>query len=122
MRTKIFEYKGYIGIQSAVDAEGLLNDPTKSGELGFVLDAAFVDIHPRALKLLMTIPKSGDDIGDFDVYKADDGRVILGWLGGPLKMFRPEEVSGSSVYSPELLKSDKTVECDPKFIKYIDSI
>ena len=52
MRTKVFAYKGWVDIQSDVNAEGLLNKPLDKGQLGFVLNASFVDISPEALELL----------------------------------------------------------------------
>lgn len=36
MRTQVFTHKGYVGIMSDVQAEGLLNNPSQPGELGFV--------------------------------------------------------------------------------------
>ncbi|MDD5650621.1 MAG: hypothetical protein PHF86_09430 [Candidatus Nanoarchaeia archaeon] len=66
MRTQIFAHKGWIGIKSNVNAEGLLNKPLDKGQLGFVVNADFVDISPDALELLKQVPLSGDDLGEVD--------------------------------------------------------
>jgi hypothetical protein len=123
MRTQVFAYKGWIGIQSSTVAKGLLNDPIKPSQLGFVLDASFVDISSEALELLKKIPRSSDDVGEIDVYKNSSGRIIFSWLGGPLKMCKPENITSSNSYDPELLKSSqKEVKIDEKFIEAVDKI
>ena len=107
MRTKVFAYKGVIGIESSVDAEGLLNKPLESGQLGFVLNSKCVDISKEALELLKKVKPSGDDIGDVDIFKADDNRIIFCWLGRNKKEFKPEDATGSSEYNPSLIKKTK---------------
>lgn len=119
MRTKVFAYKGWIGIQSDVNAEGLLNKPLDKGQLGFVVNASFVDISPEALELLKEVPPSGDCIGDVDIFKSEKG-TIFSWLGGPLKMFQPHQISGSNSYDASLITDTVDVEIDPAFIEAID--
>ena len=121
IRTQVFAYKGIVGIKSDVNAVGVLNKPAEVGQLGFVCDAAFVDISPEAIEILKKIPKSGDCIGDVDVWKTNDGKVIFGWLGGPLKMVDPkDDISGSRSYDPSLLSPSKGVEIDKDFIMVVD--
>lgn len=120
MRTKVFAYKGWVGIESDIKAEGLLNDPMKKGQLGFVLDAEFVDISPEALELLKEVPKSMDSIGEVDIISARDNQVWFMWLGGHKKMFKPHQISASRDYAPSLIKVTKEVGIDPAFIKAID--
>lgn len=121
MKTQIFEYKGFIGIQSAPDAEGLLNDPTQPGQIGFVADASKCEFSQKAIDLLKEVKKSGDDLGDVDVFKASDDMVVFGWLGGPLKVLSPKwDVSGSSSYEPGLLKATEGVEPSDSFKQFID--
>lgn len=122
MRTKIFQYKGILGIESSFDTEGLINNPKAPGQLGFVLDASFVDISKEALEVLKKIPKSGDDIGDVDVFKSNKG-VVFAWLGGPLRLINPSSATGSNSYNPSLLESvSKIVENEPpiEFKKVVD--
>lgn len=120
MRTQVFAHKGMVGIMSDLNADGLLNRPQDTGQLGFVLDAAFVDIQPEALELLKMVKKSSDDIGDVDVWESG-GTVIFGWLGGPMKAFKPSQVEGSSSYDISLLKSVNGVKTDPKFIQFVEA-
>jgi hypothetical protein len=120
MRTQVFAHKGYIGIKSDVKAEGLLNDPMKPGQLGFVLDAAYVDVQPAALELLKKVKKSGDDIGEIDVYKSPD-KTYFCWLGGPLKVSDPCKITGSNVYDASLLQSNDSVVTPQDFINFVES-
>lgn len=121
MRTQIFSYKGVIGIQSDVKAEGLLNDPLQSGQLGFVINADYIDIQPEALELLKTVKKSGDDIGEVDVFESEKG-VIFSWLGGPLKAFIPDQITGSSTYNAYLLKTtNENIKPPQEFINFVES-
>ena len=119
MRTRVFAYKGMIGIESSPDSEGLLNDPMKAGQLGFVLNAEFVDIQPAALKILKMIRPSGDDIGDVDIYQANDC-VVFSWLGGPKKMVNPATVEGSAMYNPSLIKRTVKFQTPEDFMKFVD--
>lgn len=119
MRTQVFAYKGAIGIVSDTKAEGLLNKPMEPGQLGFVVDASFVDVSAEALELLKTVPGSSDDLGEVDVFEAH-GKIIFSWLGGPWKMFRPADISSSSIYEPTLLKACVDVVVPQDFIDFID--
>jgi len=116
MRTQVFAHNGFLGIMSGVGAEGLLNKPKDPGQLGFVVDAEYVDIQPEALELLKKIPKSCDDIGDVDVFKSENG-IVFSWLGGPRTALKPDKASGSSSYDPSLLKANPKVETPKDFIE-----
>ena len=122
MRTQVFAYRGAIGINSNKNAEGLINRPGERGQLGFVANAAFVDISPEALSLLKTIKPSNDDIGDVDVFKAANGVVVFSWLGHDKKAFYPAQVTGSNHYQPDLLVASDNVEIPDEFKDHIDSI
>lgn len=120
MRTQVFAYKGHIGILSDPKAEGLLNEPLKPGQLGFVVKASCVDISPEALDLLKKVPGSSDDIGEVDAHKSNDGDAVFSWLGGPRKTFMPDQVTASNDYHPELLMTSPIVTIPEDFIKYVD--
>lgn len=112
--TNVFAHHGIIGIQSAVDSDGLLNNPLQAGQLGFVMDAATVQFSEEALALLEKVRRSGDDIGDVDVFKTNDNKTIFCWLGGPLRMIDPLQCEGSRTYDAKLLRSaGKIVPNDP---------
>lgn len=122
MRTQIFYYKGYVGVQSSLDAEGLFNNPAEPGQLGFIVDAEYVDIQPEALDEILKLEKSYDDIGDFDVKKVDEKTYIM-WLGGPLRVFdfNDKSISGSRYLNTSTLKSNPEIKPSDEFINYIDS-
>jgi hypothetical protein len=121
LRTKVFTYKNYIGIQSNVKAEGLLNNPLQQGQLGFVVDAKFVDIQPEALELLKQIKRSGDCIGDVDVFQSDKC-VVFSWLGEPLQYLDSKTAEGSRDHNPSLLVANNEVITPEEFKKFIDSL
>jgi len=121
MRTQVFQHKGILGIQSDFEAEGLLNDPSQPGQLGFVVNADFVDIQPEALELLKKVKPSHDDIGDVDVFQASDGVLVFSWLGGNLRAMNPDVIQGSNSYHPELLKTSDNVVTPQEFIDFVES-
>lgn len=139
MRTKIFAYKGVIGIKSALTADGIVNNPEENGlvfnERGhvmldenkqkiripvFLVRASCVDISPEALDLLKKIKKGKEPIGEVMSYKA--GEVdIFGWTGGPLKILS-SKVLGDVNYNPSILKSTNGVIIEKSLIAYVDKL
>ncbi len=120
-KTKIFAYKGYVGIQSTPDAEGMIAKP-EGGNFGCVVDADKAEISTEALELLKKVKRGRSSLGDIDVFQADDKMIILGWIGGYLNAFKPSDVEGSREYKPELLKATEDVEIPVEFKTYIDSL
>jgi hypothetical protein len=78
--TKVFIYKGVIGIQSEETSEALLVKPDV-GTLGCICDASKVKISKEALDVLKTIPKGHDGLGEIDTYQSGD-KILFMWLGG----------------------------------------
>ncbi len=120
MRTKIFAYKGYVGILSGPDAEHMVAKPG-NGNLGCVFKAQGVDVSPEALTLLKSVGRGSGGLGEVDIFQAGD-KVIIGWLGGYLKAFKPSEIEMSRDYNPGLLSSTEGVEVPEEFKKFIDGI
>lgn len=120
MRTAIFAYKGYVGIKSHPSSEGIVAKPG-DGNLGVVMESTGVDVSPEALDLLKKVKRSHDDLGEFDVFKAGD-KIIVGWLGGYLRAFKPEDIEGSSTYQPSLLNPVEGVTTPQEFIDFIDNL
>ena len=123
MKTKIFEYKGYVGIESHPNADGVIACPKKSNQnLGYVVKAKSVKISPSALIVLKTIKKSHDAIGDIDIFSSNEG-VIVSWIGGNKKLINPNIHEGSSSYDASLIvNTDKSILPPQDFIDYIDSL
>jgi hypothetical protein len=120
MRTTVFAYKKVIGIQSDVKAEGLINDPTQPGQLGFIINAKFVDISPEALILLKKIKKSRDAIGDVMADSFGE-EVTFSFLGGPLG-FLSRKSEADRDYKPNLLSSTEGVIIPDNFKEFIDNL
>ena len=106
---------------SSPEAEGMIAKP-ENGNLGCVVNAANIDISVDALELLKKVKKGKGGLGDIDVFKADEGLIIFGWLGGYLNAFLPKDILASRDYSPELLNAIEGVEADQDFMNYIDSL
>lgn len=104
--TRVFAHKSFVGIQASPTLEGILNHPNRSDQLGFVLDAKFLEISEEAIKLLESIPASNDAIGDIDVFKCvEPERIVFCWLGGPLQILHAPNSEGSRDYKPSLLRA-----------------
>lgn len=121
MKTQIFAYKGYVGIKSDLNAEGLVNDPSSSDQIGFVVDASYCEMQQEAVDILKKLKKSSSSFGDIDVFKTGNGKTIISWLGGPMRIIDPNICEGSRNYDPDLLTSSDNVVTPNDFIEYIDS-
>lgn len=117
--TKVFIYKGIMGIQSNENSDALIAKPG-NGNLGCVCDASKVQISKEALDALKSIPRGHDGLGEIDIFQSGD-KVIFGWLGGYLKAFKPENIETSIDYNPSLLKHSDDVEIPKEFIEFVDS-
>lgn len=124
MKTKVFEYNGYVGIESDVKADGLVNNPLDAGQLGFVVDTTHVEFSKSAIAILKQIPKSNDSLGDVDIFKTADGRVIFCWLGGPKTILHLDyEISGSRDYNPDLFpEGSDDILPSQDFMDFVDGI
>lgn len=121
METTIFAYKGYVGILSDPDSDCLIAKPG-NGNIGCVCDASKVKISPEAIELLKTVPKGHDDIGEIDVFKANDDMIIVAWLGGYLKVIDPKNAEAARNTNFNLLTASENVEIPESFKKFIDSL
>ncbi len=120
-KVKVFSYKGFVGISSSPESEGIIAHPG-NGNLGVVCNAKDVEISEEALELLKKVKKGNDDLGDIDVFKSSDGMIVFSWLGGYLRVLRPDSVEGSRDTNMGLLSSTPGVEPEKGFIDYIDSL
>ena len=120
MRTKIFAYKGVLGIESSDLADGLMNEPNEKGQLGFVLDARFVDIQPEALKILKRIERSDDENSELDIFKIENDIVVIAWIGSSMMVFYPEKTTGNSSYNPDLIKRTVSFKTPKAFKKFVE--
>lgn len=136
----IFAFKGVVGIdgfaggKAIVDGQtqltlenltpALENNPLAEGQIGFVCDISKCTFTDDAVAVLKSIKKSGDAIGDVDMFKAND-KSIFAWMGSPISMINPETAEGSSTYDTSLLNSvtiDNTMEIPEGFKKAVEGI
>jgi len=120
-RTKVFAHRGVVGILSSPEAE-LIAHPG-GGNIGCVADASIVDFSQEAIDVMKTIKKNGDAIGDIDVFKADDGKVIFGWFGSYLRPIVPDECEAARGTDLSLISaSTEPVEVPQEFIEFVDEM
>jgi hypothetical protein len=118
-RTKVFAYKGIIGIQSGPNAE-LIAHPIH-GNVGCVADASKCDISPEALEALKTIKPSNDGIGDVDAFDAKDV-VVFAWFGGYMRALVPDQCEVARDTDFNLLTATEGVEIPDDFKLFVDEL
>lgn len=112
MKTKIFEYKGHVGIQAG---DKFINDPDQPGQLGCLVDISEIEISKEAFDVLKTVKKSHDAIGDVMAFG-----TTFGWMGGYKYLLHPK-AEGDRDYEPSILESRITeVEIPDDFKKVVD--
>jgi hypothetical protein len=120
-RTKVFAYKGVVGIQSGPECE-LIAHPG-GGNLGCVADASKVDISQEAIDVLKTVKKNRDVIGDIGCFKADDGMVVFSWFGYYLRPIVPAECEADRDTDLSLLTaSTELIEVPQEFKEFVDEM
>lgn len=126
---EVFAYKGYIGIQAFDEmgnlSKGVLNHPMEDGQLRVVCDASKSNISQGAFNLLNAlIPNCEHDLGDIECYKDSKGKIILGWLGPPMRPFNLDKVKistrGSEFHLLEPFIEEVEAQAPPDFISFID--
>jgi hypothetical protein len=123
MRTQIFAYKGFIGILSNSNSEGIINDPILQDSRGFSVDVKGIDISKEALGLLKKMKGHAGKDGELDIFKTADNIIIFSWLGGEYKIIDPKKSSfslenDSSLFTP----LDEGPEPPEEFINFINSL
>ncbi len=117
-KTLIFEYKGRVGIKAGTK---FINDPSKPGQLGCIVNVKEIEISKTALDILMNITKNHDAIGDLMCWKAGDINCF-GWMGGYTYLLHPQ-AQGDRDYTPSLLKSQVSfVPPPPEFTKAVNKL
>ncbi len=86
MKTKIFTYKGWLGIESSDQAEGLIAKPG-NGNLGVVLRSDCCEITPEAKAVFNNAKREGGSFAPFMLTTHAGGGIMhgkssFGWMGG----------------------------------------
>jgi hypothetical protein len=121
MKTKVFSYRGFVGIQSSSECEGIIAHPV-SGSLGVVCNANSVEFSADAVELLKTIKKGDDDIGDVNIFQTFDNTIVFSWMGGYLRLIEPSKSQFSRDCDTSLFESSDGVEPPDDFKSAVDKI
>jgi hypothetical protein len=114
MKTKIFAYKGRVGILAG---DKFVNDPSQPNQLGCVVKLSEVEVSREAFEILNNIKRSHDDIGDVMCWGE-----CFAWLGGPKTMLN-DKAEGDNSYQPSLLVNYiADVEIPEEFKNAVDKI
>ena len=94
MKVEVTAYRGVIVVTTNKPDEAQGGwVPIGPGRIGCVIcdTKANLGISEEALILLEGIRRGGDDLGDVDWWKCDDGTVAFSWIGGPCRLIHPEK-------------------------------
>jgi hypothetical protein len=88
MKTKIFTYKGWLGVESSEKAEGIIAKP-EGGNLGVVVKTDCCEITPEAKQVFKNAGREGGSFAPFMLTThvgqgTAHGKSSFGWLGGYL--------------------------------------
>ena len=125
MKIKVFSYKGFIGVESSPECEGIIAHP-KFTNIGVVCKADSVEFSASAVELLKSIPKGHDSLGDINIFKTIDGEIVFSWLGGYCVFIDSKKSQFSRDCDTSLFKPTEGVAIPDNFKaavdEYLDSI
>jgi len=84
LKVKVTAYKQNLIIETIDEKEDKNFIPVGGSRMGCVLIETdkYLGMSEEAFKLLKTLKKSSDDIGDVTAWKVNDDRDCFGWIGG----------------------------------------
>ena len=131
--TIVYSYKGVVGVKSAENCAGLVNDPNDRNGMMYLVNTDNIKFSGEAIELLKKIPASTDSVGDVMTYKVND-LILFGFKGGPIKIIgraRPKSkkeadvfvaIYGDVNFQPELLVATEGIKPDKSFMAYVDKL
>lgn len=98
MKVKVTSYDQYLIIETVDGKKDKNFTPAGENRIGCVLTETnkYLGMSKEAFKLLKTIKKSGDDIGEVSAWKTTDGKDCFAWLGGFKKIVDIANSSGDA--------------------------
>ena len=93
MKVKVTEYKNVLIIETLEPEKDKDFIPvTEPGHIGNVLKNTkkHLGISEEALKFIKGLKSSGDDIGEIDLWKTENGKSCFGWMGPLSRLVGPE--------------------------------
>lgn len=121
-RTKIFAYKGILGMVTHPGAAGVIAKPEK-GNLGVVIEAKHCDITPEAKQMFQHARREGGSFAAIQLTGGDN--PCIGWLGGYQMACEARDIEIGRDCDKSTLDKMNLVEVPnmtfPKsFIEYVD--
>lgn len=94
------------------DSNDIVTSPyDKPGNLGYVIgDTGHVGISEEAYALLSLIKRSGNAIGNIDIFKLNKGGYAFSTLGGMCSLIDPKMAEGSSTFVVPPLSCFQVIE------------
>lgn len=89
MKTRIFAYKDWIGVESSEKCDGIIAKPG-GGNIGVVVNTEFCEITPEAKRVFQGAHREGGSFAPFaltthsDPHNPAHGKSSFGWIGGYL--------------------------------------
>ncbi len=98
LKVKVTAYKQNLIIETIDEKEDKNFIPVSGSRIGCVLMETdkFLGMSEEAFKLLKTLKKSSDDIGDISAWKTDDNRNCFAWIGNLKKIVNMKTAEGDS--------------------------
>lgn len=119
MKTSIFAHRGYIGIESSVITEGLLNDPFMDNSIK--VDASKVLISKEAVDLFKAMPKGKDQNGL--KIKLENGVTSIEWPEVTRLAIDPRDTPTTDDFNPTGLVASEEAPAVPQgFIDMVDEM
>lgn len=114
MKTKIFEYKNYIGI---IPGNDLITKPG-GGNIGCVCKIENIEISQSAYDMMQTFQKERGSFAEIMCFDSVDG-PMLGWMG--YRAVLSKDSRGDRDFNPVLLKGSITdVEVPEDFKEFVN--
>lgn len=109
---EVTAYKDYILVEyKSNKSNEVLTTPFDTESMGYVVgDVGHIGISKEAYELLRSVKKSGDSIGDIDVFRLANGNYAFSTLSGMCFMGNYKELQGSSSFSVPPIESFQLIE------------
>jgi len=98
LKVKVTAHEQYLIIETIDETEDKNFIPVGGSRIGCVLieTSKYLGMSEEAFKLLKTLKKSGDDIGDISSWKTDKNEDCFSWLGGFKKLVHIPTAEGDN--------------------------
>lgn len=124
MRTQVYAYKGFLGVNSFPFADGMIASPITGMKIGCVIEKSCVDVSPEALELIRKIPVNEEYMPAIDLidHPNKEGVQLLFFAsdGGYKSAYVPGQVCVLPTLNVDELPVTDGVEVPQEFIDFIE--